>query len=246
MKKVQYLFIFLLFICSSAFSQDGYLKKIKAIADEEVTATKLLAKLDSIKRTRRPTDSNVKTLFNRSVDFGYYHQRIDVRYNGKDYHINLLTKNDTILFSKTGHGNSIFMNMQAEEWNKTLQGKVDTIQILRFLKERNKYYGTVKTIKNVIDELTLNETYALYCGDGAPQTGAYAEIIELAKKNDQKKFSIWLTSICCEEQAYATLGYKLLRKNRFKVDRKTLKLVNHINQRKSAIVQCSGCFVVVN
>ena len=245
MRHLKYLAFLLVIISHTAMSQDVYLKKITALTNKQTVTKTLMEQLDSLKQTRRPKDSYVNITFKRSVDFDFNHYRIDIQLNEFNYHINLLTKNDTIYFSSVLYGNSIFNGDVPDEWNKSRPVKLDSLHVLKFLKQRNNFYKSHKTISNLVEEINLNNQYSLNCGDGNTETKEFKEIKALAKKNESKKFRQLLNSINCEEQAYGVLGYREILKNKFPVPKEVQKLLTHIKQRKDMLVQCNGCFVTV-
>jgi hypothetical protein len=226
-----------------AFGQlEQYYHKIEQVAYHERNPERLFKRIDSIKQTRRPNDSKVTIYFNRDIDFGYRHQRIKITFNGINrYEVNLLIKNDSIHFCSVLYSN-LLMDEDAEKLNrKQNHPAIDTTQVSKYLELRNKFYGSLKKINDLIDELNLDKTYAFYCGDGSPKTkdGKYIEII--VQNRNIRKLKDLLTSACCEEQAYGAAGIKMLQKNKQIIPDDIKKLVSFINKRNSELVVCEGC-----
>lgn len=242
MLKRSIVFLILLTICSKAYCQmETYYHKIEAVAYNEKIAKNLFKRIDSIKQTRRSNDSRVEVYFNRKVDFGYLHQRINITFNGVNrYHINLLTRNDSIYFSSVLYDEEF--SDEAEKLN-VLQNhpKTDTLKVLEYLKRRNNFYGAKKTINNLKDELNLNETYAFYCGDGNPKTKKGKQIEALVAHKDLNSLKKLINSICCEQQAYGTAGIKMLEKKGVTISDDVKKLATYIDKRNSELVVCNGC-----
>src|ERR1700744_3150774 len=91
----------LAFISFRAYSQDEikYYHRIWDAVKSSNSDSVILKKIDSIKKTRRENDSDIKTLFNRDVDFGYTQQKIAIRFNSFPYMLNLLVKKDQVIFA---------------------------------------------------------------------------------------------------------------------------------------------------
>jgi hypothetical protein len=222
-----------------AISQEvQYFHKLEDIISQEPSYTHCYQKIDSIKKTRRPNDSWANVFFNRDVDFGFTHKRLNIVFNGIYYQVNFLLKGDTICFSNVSFDNEFYNNFY-KKYNTSF---VDTISCLHFLKLRNNFYGSSKNLKDLKDDLILNEDFAFYCGDGNPKTakGRYIENL-VAAKNCSKLIRL-LQSISCEEQAYGGWGLNKLIANGYKLSLVNIKLLNHIKERDSEISTCAGCF----
>ncbi|WP_396179645.1 hypothetical protein [Flavobacterium sp.] len=72
-------------------------QKIKKIISSENDFGKLKSKLDSVKLTFKDQKNNfVDSYLNRSIDFGFNHNRIRVQFDMWQYQIDLITKNESI------------------------------------------------------------------------------------------------------------------------------------------------------
>ncbi|MFB0496938.1 hypothetical protein FHW88_001074 [Mucilaginibacter sp. SG538B] len=242
-RKILFLFLFQVTILKSYAQLQTYYHKIESVSNNEKSATKLFQRIDSIKQTRQPHDSKVTTYFDRDVDFGYKHQRINVVFNGLNrYQVNLLIKDDCILFSSVIYDNSFYEDPAFDKMNqKENRPKIDTVQVLEYLKRRNAFYKSSKSINDLIHELNLDKTYAFFCGDGSPQTAMGKYIERIVKNNNIKKLKNLLVSFCCEEQAYGVAGIQMLQKKDVDISSDIIKIAAHIKERKSALVTCAGC-----
>jgi len=215
-----------------------YFHKIENVLANDHSDSSIYKKIDSIKRTRRPHDSNLEIFFNRDVDFEYLHQRINVEFNGTFYQVNLLLKKDSVLYSSLVFDPTFLDNTTFKRYKTVI---IDTVACTKYLKLRNDYYRSSKTINDLSSELTLDEEYAFYCGDGDPKTikGMYIE--NLAKRKRIGKLLGLIKSISCEEQAYGVAGFDMLQKNNVMLSIPIKKLIAHIKKRNSDLVSCSGC-----
>lgn len=242
-RKTFFLFLFQIAFLKCFGQLETYYHKIEAVANDEKSAANLFKRIDSIKQTRQPHNSEVTIYFNRNVDFGYKHQRINVVFNGlNQYQVNLLIKDDCILFSSVIYDNSFYEAPAFDKMNqKENHPKIDTVQVLEYLKRRNAFYKSSKSINDLIHELNLNKTYAFFCGDGSPQTTMGKYIERIVKNNNIKKLKNLLVSFCCEEQAYGVAGIQMLQKKDVDISSDIIKIAAHIKERKSALVTCAGC-----
>jgi hypothetical protein len=245
MKLVILLTVFLDLVFFSVKSQDMmYFQKIGNIAKTATVATDLYNKLDSFKKTRRPNDSNIEMYFDRDVDFGYKHQRINLVLNGTfRYKINLLEKNDTIYLSSIKFDDDFYSDNGSRRLNEL---RIDTAQIRNYLRLRNKFYKSSKSINNLVDDLTLNKVYAFNCGDGDPKTKDGKHIETLVKNKNMTELRELVQSINCEKQAYGIAGFRMLKKNGVKISESDQKLLKYLEAKKIALVECNGCFIMIN
>jgi hypothetical protein len=215
-------------------------KKITGITDKEHLASQLYNKLDSFKHTRQPHNSNIETYFNRDIDFGYKHQRINLQLNGWYYQVNLLVKNDTVYLSSVK-----FDDMVTDMYPKLNNLQIDTVNSSIYLTLRNNFYSSHKSIEELIKDLNLTEQFASNCGDGSPKTRRWTKLERQAKNNAQSSFLQLLQSISCEEQEYGVAGFKLIEKQGTKLPARIITLLRYLKDRKSDLVVCSGCFTLV-
>jgi len=215
-------------------------EKIAGIANKEHLASRLYNKLDSFKHTRQPHNSNIEIYFNRDIDFGYKHQRINLQLNDWHYQVNLLVKNDTIYLSSVK-----FDDMFDRGYSKLNNLQIDTVNSSIYLTIRNNFYGSHKSVDELIKDLNLTEQFASNCGDGSPKTRRWTKLERQAKNNEQSSFLHLLQSISCEEQEYGVAGFKMIEKQGKILPTRVTKLLRYLKGRKSDLVVCSGCFTLV-
>jgi len=233
--------IFQLIVCGAIAQPEIFqYHKIEDIAKKETRASQFFQKLDSLKKTRQPHDSSVDIYFDRDVDFGYKHERIVVMLNSWHYQVDLLTKNDSVYLTSFRFG-SIFDN----PYPKRKFVKIDTLHSTQYLLLRNRFYNSDKTLTDLSEELNIAEEYASHCGDGSPMTRRWKKLQAQAQNNSQKKFLHMLQSFCCEEQEYGLAGFKLIEKNGKKVPKGIDEIIKHVESRKSDLVICAGCLILV-
>ncbi len=234
---------------SEAFGQanlyTSFYHKFEAVANKETSYKQFYARIDSIVKTREPSNSSIKTEFDRNVDFGYTQQRISITLNGQYfYYLSLLTHHDTLCYASVLYGHPPFMNDEEDKYNKrTNHPKIDTLKATKYLKLRNVFYGSTKNIDDLKDELNMAEVYSLYCGDGNLKTHEYKNLEQLVKQKRVNKLRAMLTSIACERQAYGVFGFKLLQKAGIKISDNDKKIIAYLDKRKSPVMECQGCFV---
>ncbi|WP_419701785.1 hypothetical protein [Mucilaginibacter sp. NFX135] len=246
------IFILLMLMAfSEAFSQSNiytsFYRKFEAVANKETSYKQFYTRIDSIVKTREPGNSSIKIEFDRDVDFGYTQQRINITLNGQySYHLSLLSQHDTLCFASILYGYAPFLSDEENKYNKrTNHPKIDTLQAIKYLKLRNAFYGSTKTIDDLKNELNTAEVYALFCGEAADKTNEYKNIEQLVKQKRINELRSMLVSISCERQAYGVLGFRMLKKAGTKITDKDKKILTYLNNRKSALLECRGCFLSV-
>jgi hypothetical protein len=187
-----------------------------------------------------PSRSSINKYFDRDIDFGYRHQRINLELNLKNFQIDLLKKGDTI-YAKT-----IRLYYNPLEMDKTtieFASIVDTTESIKYLYERNKFYNSKKSIPDMIEDLSKNEYFASYCGIGSSKTQQWILIEKLvSSKNTTELFSM-LQNICIETQSYGVSGFSMLEKKGYKINQTIQQIIEHIKKRNSEIIICSGCII---
>ncbi|MGN6637374.1 MAG: hypothetical protein ACTHJ8_00570 [Mucilaginibacter sp.] len=226
----------------NAYSQqETYFYKIQDITYKEHLASNVYKRLDSLEKTRRPNDSYIRIFFNRGVDFGFKHERINLNFNGTFYQVNMLVRNDTICFSSTifdlNFGGIPYYN----RFNKRHSlPKIDTARALSYLKLRNQFYESSKTLDDLETELNMDEVYALRDGDGYLETQMKKHIDTLVMRKDFHELRTMLRSINCETQQYAIRGFDLLKRNKVVIPIKDAEIIDHIKKRNSELESMSG------
>ncbi|MEO3407995.1 hypothetical protein AAFN85_29025 [Mucilaginibacter sp. CAU 1740] len=243
------IFILLLLIAQHGHCQNldrAFYLKFEAIANQEKSAARLYQRADSIKKTREPVNSSIKLNYNRDVGFGYTQQLISVTLNGTyDYHLILLTHNDTVCFSSVMYGRvgiAMYLKYDEEANIRRNHPKIDTTRVLRYLKLRNSFYASTKTITDLKNDLNAHERYSLYCGDAAPESEEARSIDSLVKRRDVAKLRAMLVSVCSETQAYALYGYRQLKRRGLKISKTDQRILTYLANRKTFLNECRGCF----
>ena len=210
-----------------------YFDKIVTVLKSEKNSIIISKRLDSLKSKYIPSRSNLNDYFDRDIDFGYHHQRIKLEINFDRFQIDFLKKNDTILLT----------SLKTDGYKKLKFSQVDTSKATLYLKDRNKFYKSSKTIHKLIDELSLDEVFAFYCGDGSPKTERGLEIEKLVEDRNIEVLQEMLKSICIEIQAYGVAGSEMLVRQGYTLPTDINKIIKYIKERNSEAIICSGCLV---
>lgn len=235
-------FSLILFSCYNALGQqESYFYKIQEITLTEHLASRLYQRLDSLEKTRRPNDSYIKLFFDRDGDFGFKHQRINLKFNGTDYQVNLLVKNDTITIGSAIFHSYFGQQSYCDYFNKK-HGipKIDSVKALNYLKLRNLFYNSSKTLSDLKNELEIEELYALRGGDGYNDTQAKKHLDKLVNERNFAELESMLKNINCEEQMYGVTGLGWLKKKKVKISTEDKKIINHIIKRNSELESSVG------
>jgi hypothetical protein len=232
-------------ICSTIFSlsfflsvqgQDmketsAYFELIKAVVSSENLGNNLVYRLETLKSKFIPSRSHVTDYFNRDIDFSFKHRSIIVNLNFAGFRIDLLCRNDTIFLSSISSVD--YKSMHYDNYHKEV--------IDQFLKQRNKFYSSLKTPRQLIIEISLPEEYAFYCGDGMPKTQKGKYIDQLVDDENTMTLIDMLKSFNCETQAYGVAGLEMLKKRDYLIPYDAKILIDHIKKRNSELIVCSGC-----
>lgn len=229
-------FFLLIFLQTSGQEVKLFFELADSIVMTETSAIKLYAKLDNLKSKFIPSRSSLRNYFDRDIDFGYKHQRLNIELNFHRFQIDLLKRNDSIVVKiiKDYHHPSE-VDRTTKFFNATTLNKFD------YLILRNQFYNSTKSISDLIGELSQYKVFAFYCGLGSSKTREGIYIEKLVDNKNVSELIKMLQNICIETQAYAISGFEMLEKNRFKVDPATQKIINYIKNRNSETIICSGC-----
>ena len=206
--------------------------KIKNIISSENNLKILKSKLDSLKLTFKDQRNNhVDNFLNRSIDFEYNHNRIRVQFDMWRYQIDFVSKNDSIYLKslKTEY----FKKYSYKFWNN------DALK--EYLEKRNRFYPSNKSFNDLYKEISLDETFAMRCGDGLPFTKEGFRIKKIVDNEDVESLKKILSSFNCEKQAFAVLGFKMLTEKKIDYPKEHQKLIEYIKTRNSELQICSGC-----
>jgi len=193
-------------------------------------------RLDSLKQAR--TSSSISRIFDRDIDFGLNHIRIDLGLNNIPFQIDILSVNNRVC---------LYDVRALDEYDRTLNKKyfkkveIDSALISDYLKLRNNFYRSHKNTKDLLNDIEYNKSYAMYCGDGSPETKKGKNIDKLVKEKRTKMLEEMLQSISCETQAYGITGFERLIKQGYQPDSLVLRIMDHIEKRNSPVLTCGGC-----
>jgi hypothetical protein len=206
--------------------------KIKNTISSENNLKNIRHKLDSLQFTFKDRKNNYVDYFlNRAIDFDFNHDRIRVRFDLWEYQIDLVTKNDSIFFK----------SIKTEYYKKHSFLSINEKVLKEYLKKRNGFYKSTKSIKDLQKEISLDETFAMYCGDGMPITEEGHKIKNLVADEDIESLQKMLADFNCERQAFGVEGFRLLSKRKVEIPEDCKKWIEHIKQRNSELQICSGC-----
>lgn len=208
-----------------------YFDQIKEIVSSEKAANNLLHRLDTLKVKFIPSRSDVIDYFNREIEYGYRQRRVYVHLNFAGFQIDLLCYNDSVYLSSIT--STIYQSITYNNYNPEV--------INNFLKKRNKFYNSSATPMQLVRELSTDEEYAFYCGDGNPKTSKGIYIEQLVEEENTDKLTDMLRSFNCETQAYGVAGFSMLSKQDYEVPLDLQRIIDHIKKRNSELVVCSGC-----
>ncbi|MDR6564363.1 MULTISPECIES: hypothetical protein [unclassified Arcicella] len=238
--KLGYLLILFMLYISPSFGQDAksYALKIVSVLQTQTLSSTLTYKLDSLKSKHIPSRSDFNIRFDRDLDVGYMHQRIEIALNFYSYQINILKKNDTICVLTLKHGTDPFDNAPPSSY---YYSSINKEQSLNYLNQRNKLYKSKKTLANLVSELSTSEEFAMYCGDGAPITTMGEKILKLVEEENTSELADMVKSICVETQVYGVTGFEMLERQGDVIPSDIYKLIKLIKSRNAETVTCRGC-----
>ncbi|MBC9913485.1 hypothetical protein [Chitinophaga varians] len=233
MKKVL-ITICYLFASFSLFSQEkqeiqSAIEPVKHILHTETSCKQLQYRLDTLNKL-----ISGRVFLNRDVDFSHRHIRLQPGFFRMGYCIDVLTKNDTIVLSCiTGPDSAIcFRNY-------------DTSRLNDYLHQRNKFYQSSKSADELFAELSTQEFYAFYCGEGMQKTEGGKYTKRLVEEKNTAALTDMLRSFNCETQAFGVAGFYMLKEKNYAIPAPVKRLISHIKKRNSTLAICSGCFLSV-
>jgi hypothetical protein len=242
-----FLITFAVLLCTNTYSQH-FAKKdfdiVTALVDSARTGAALMVRLNTLQKNYMPSRSGVGLQLNRPLDGEYYHQRIAVRFYPNNFFINLLTRHDSIFLSTIYFTESSFPEGPGfKEADSTVRAIHYNVPVTNaFLKERNSFYGSVKTINDVAVELSGNGIYAMNCGFSASFTREGLHINDLVLKADPfPEITEMLQNLSCEMQAYGVTAVEMLINKGRPIDHLNSKLYHYIRKRNAVVITCSGC-----
>ena len=222
-------------VAQNAEETSAWMERIKVILTGEKTGRQLLYRLDTLKLEFIPSRSRVVDYFNRDLDFGYGHRRLNVELNMSMYQIDLLCFHDTIYLSSVITDPEFY-------WEPDLSWRqCDSTNTMSYLSRRNKFYRSKKDISQLFREISLDEEYAFYCGyaDSKTEKGKYID--SLVNAEDVSTLTDMLKSINCETQAYGVAGLERLQRKDTDLSPEVTALIRYIKRRNSELKICSGC-----
>jgi hypothetical protein len=227
-------------ITTNGQTSKTYFRLVDSIVLAEVTSKKLQAKLDTLQSKFIPSRSSFSLLFDRDIDFAFRHHRLDVELNFERFQIDLLTRNDTILARTIrDYHNSFERDVTTLRFDSNFSFK----RVNEYLNQRNKFYKSHKTLKDLFNEISNYRVFAFYCGDGSPLTDEGKQIQELVAEENTDELLQMLQSICVETQAYGVSGFKMLEINGYPIASDVSKIIKRIKERNSETIICGGCII---
>ncbi|MDX5419759.1 MAG: hypothetical protein LPK09_11135 [Hymenobacteraceae bacterium] len=217
----------------STFGQEAqkYFDQINKIVSREALMGDLYNRIDSLQSRKIPSRSGIAKHLDRDIDFGYRHQQISLQINFERFTIDLLTKNDSVLLSVISHN----------DHKKLHKAYYNELVIQSYLTLRNQFYRTDKKVKDLVKEISLDKVFAFYCGDGLPETDEGKNVNRLVKDKNIQKLSDMLGSINIETQSYGVEGFEMLKKKLVRIPKEHKEIIEHIKERNSEVITCSGC-----
>jgi hypothetical protein len=178
----------------------AYFDEIKTIVTTEKSGNNLVHRLDTLKSKFIPSRSHINDYFNREIDLSFRHRRITLSLNFVGHQVDLLCRNDTIfLYSIT-----------TTDYKSIKYNNYDRKVIEQFIKQRNKFYNSSKTVWQLLREISMPEEYAFYCGDGLPKTKKGKYIEQLVDEENTAILIDMLKSFNCETKAYGVAGLEMI------------------------------------
>ncbi len=228
------------FLQTKAQESKGYFNYADSILMIVNMSQQLYNKLDTAKTQFIPSRSNLEIIFDRELDFGYKHQRINLKLNLKNFQIDLLKRNDTIYAKTIRHYYNPF---EIDSTTLAFNSSIDTMRVLDYLNQRNKLYNSNKSLYDLTKEISKSEIFAFYCGDGSPETDEGINITKLVDNKNAYELYLKIQSICIETQAYGVAGFDIMARRELSIPTDIKRLIKHIKKRNSETLICSGCII---
>ncbi|WP_281615342.1 hypothetical protein [Flammeovirga sp. SubArs3] len=229
MKRIFFLYIFFQ-ISFSALGQSNtnkYFNKINSILLENVNPSSAIYLLEKEVGKGIQSRSNFYLHYRRNLHESYNHLRLTVEMNWEEFQIDLIEKNDSIVYRSVRH-----------DYNKMYQNVIfNNDQVISLVSKWNEFYNATKTLEDLIQEIRLDIEFAYRCGDGAPETETYIEIKKMAKLRQLKKLDKYCQSFSIENQTYGVIGYEMVKLKSVK----TKNILKHIKERNAEVTTCHGC-----
>lgn len=234
--KIIFLLFVILFVSEMYPQTEVEAKKnfyeIKDVLASENNLEQLSEKLDALKLNFRDQKNNyIDRFLNRSIDFEYNHNRIRIQFDSWQYQIDLITKNDSIYLK----------SLKTEYFKKYTYQIFDKILLRDYLEKRNLFYKSDKDLKDLLKEISLDETFAMNCGEIFQYTKQGMKVNKLVKNRAFRSLKNMLSSFNCEKQSFGVIGFKQLTANGIDFPKEYDKLIEHIKTRNSEVQICSGC-----
>lgn len=230
--------LFLSLIKTNGQTAKAYFTLVDSVVLTEVTSKSLQIKLDTLKSKFIPSRSSFSLSFDRDIDFGFRHNRLSIQLNFERFQIDLLARNDTIFARTIRHYYNPF---DMDKTTLAFDSSFSFEKVNEYLNQRNKFYKSQKTPKDLIKEISDYRVFAFYCGDGSPLTDEGKQIKEFVAEEKTDDLLQMLQSICVETQAYGVSGFRMLENNGYPIASDISKIIKRIKKRNSETVICSGC-----
>ncbi|MEA5404459.1 hypothetical protein VB776_16120 [Arcicella sp. DC2W] len=224
------------FFVGHAQKDRHYLGILTTILKKENSAKHFIKQLDSL-HTKFSRHGLANTYIDRDVDFDVFHLRVNIFLDSESYQIDLLKENDSLLAKSIKNYPNILIS------NSPLFVTIaDSNKVLNFLRQRNTFYQSKKSISDLIEELTMSEEYAFKCGYGSKTTEKGAIVEAFVENENIDELHKMLQSINIETQAFGVQGFKMLEVAHFYIPKYIRKTLSHIKKRNSITITCAGCF----
>ena len=230
MKKIILTLLTLLFI-TNIFSQtefnelNEYLKNIENVSqlkDLKYKKFNSFSVLDVIIET------------DRKVDFGFNHNRILIIPSpGEDLKINIISKNDSIIF-----GNLAVINMRNHKIRDSKNFKESDLFLKKYIKDHNEFYKTDLNSKEFTEQLLGEYVVGFSCGEvGLDIPKESKKINSLINNNATNILRKLLRSFSPELQSLGTIGLTKLNTE----SEKDKIIIEYLKKRNTMINSCLGC-----
>lgn len=227
------------FFVGHAQKDRHYLGILTTILKKENSAKHFIKQLDSL-HTKFSRHGLANTYIDRDVDFDVFHLRVNIFLNSESYQIDLLKGNDSLLTkSIKNYSNTLISD------SPLFVAIADSSKVLNFLRKRNTFYQSKKSISDLIKEMTMSEEYAFKCGYGSETTEQGTIVEALVEDENINELHKMLQSINIETQAFGVQGFRMLELANFYIPKYIRKIISHIKKRNSVTITCAGCFTGV-
>jgi len=181
----------------------------------------------------------------RDIDFGYKHHRMTILHlSGWDLKLNFISKNGRIEFGWISE-----YQLNKDKHLQLKQFKSSPVLMKEYLTNHNKFYGTNLNKTEFQNQIITEYVIGFGCGsfnlnDVEKDFKKGFNSKKLDKLKNRKYYRNWLKSFSPEIQTYGAIGLlSILDKYKISITEEEKRIINHLKQRNSIIMSCSGCLV---